>query len=100
MRIKSNHVITVSKDHSMDDIKYKEGGEKTFIGRSLADVAGPSDQRWPYSQETNSHNCYFLKEPSAPGRLRAFALAVLTVWHALSPVIHRACLLNSCRSLL
>ena len=28
MRIKSNHVITVSKDHSMDDIKYKEGGRK------------------------------------------------------------------------
>ena len=28
MRIKSNHVIMVSKDHSMDDIKYKEGGKK------------------------------------------------------------------------
>ena len=28
MRIKSNHVITVSKDHSMDDIKYKEAGRK------------------------------------------------------------------------
>ena len=53
MRIKSNHVITVSKDHSMDDIKYKEGGKKTFIGRSLADMAGPSDQRWPHSQGTN-----------------------------------------------
>lgn len=31
LRIESNHVITVSKDHSMDDIKYKEGGKKDLF---------------------------------------------------------------------
>lgn len=53
MRIKSNHAITVSKEHPMDDIKYKEGGKKTFIGRRLADMAGPSDQSWLHSLGTN-----------------------------------------------